>query len=61
MYFSSNVDNFAFALSNKAVFDKANMKKTQYDNAISELIEKGYLTQQKGNIYFFYDKIPNSK
>lgn len=56
IYFAKNQNNYTFGLSNKAVEECFGMKIKQYNNAVAELIEKGYLIQQKGNLYFFSEK-----
>lgn len=53
IYFAKNQDNYTFGLSNKAVAECFGIKKDQYDNAVKELIEKGYLIQQGKNNYYF--------
>ena len=55
IYFAKNQDSYTFALSSKDVENRFGMKIKQYNNAISKLIEKGYLQQQSGNIYNFYE------
>lgn len=53
VYFAKNQDNYTLALSNKAVAEYFGIKKDQYDNAVKELIEKGYLIETAKNIYQF--------
>lgn len=53
IYFAKNQDNYSFGLSNKAVAETFGIKKDQYDNAVKELIEKGYLIEQSKNNYVF--------
>lgn len=55
IYFAKNQPGYQFALSKKVVEEQFGIKKTQYDNAIKELKEKGYLIQDKGNYYSFYE------
>ena len=59
IYFSKNQIHHSFALSQKAVEDTFGIKKKQYDNAVAELIEKGYLTPVKdgSNIYNFTELV----
>ena len=59
-YLASNQDGFELALSNTAVLDAVGVKTDAYDTAINILIEDGYLVNQKGNIYNFYE-IPRDK
>lgn len=56
IYFAKNTNNYDFALSSKEVEESFGIKIKQYNNAITELIEKGYLTQIQGNIYRFTEK-----
>ena len=53
IYLGINQDKFTFGLSNKAAFEYFGIKKDQYDSAVKELIEKGYLIEDKKNIYIF--------
>lgn len=53
VYFAKNQNGYEFALSSKAVQDTFGMKIKQYNNAIDELKEKGYLVEQGGNCYTF--------
>ena len=53
VYFAKNQNDFEFALSNKAVAETFGVKKDQYDNAIKELIEKGYLVETSKNHFKF--------
>lgn len=55
IYFSKNQPNYTFALSSKEVEESFGIKIKQYNNAVEELIEKGYLVQEKGNQFFFYE------
>lgn len=56
VYFAKNQNNFVFALSNKAVEENFGIKIKQYNNAIQELAEKGYLIQENGNVYIFKEQ-----
>ena len=53
VYIAKNQNGFTFGLSNKAVAEYFGIKKDQYDNAVKELIEKGYLIEIKNNEYVF--------
>ena len=55
VYFAKNQPNYQFALSSSAVAQAFGMKRTQYDNAIKTLKEKGYLIQIKGDFYEFHE------
>ncbi len=56
IYFAKNQNNYAFDLSSKAVEQYFGIKIKQYNNAVAELINKGYLVKDNGNNYFFYEK-----
>jgi hypothetical protein len=57
IYFAKNQDGYEFALSSKSVADEFGIKIDQYNSAIKELMEKGYLIQESGNRYSF-NEIP---
>ena len=61
MYFAINAPHYEFALSSKAVEEEFGIKIKQYNNAIKELEDKGYLYNTKGNNYFFYESPVNTK
>ena len=52
-YFAKNQNSYEFALSSKEVQDTFGMKIRQYNSAVEELIEKGYLVPIGGNRYSF--------
>ena len=53
VYFAKNQDGYVFGLSNKAVAETFGIKKDQYDNAIADLIQKGFLIETSKNKYKF--------
>ena len=55
IYFAKNQNNFTFALSSKEVEENFGIKIKQYNNAVEELLNKGYLVCEKGNMYKFYE------
>ena len=55
VYFAKNQNNYEFALSNKEVAENFGIKKDQYDTAVKELIANGYLKENGGNHYIFYE------
>ena len=59
IYFAKNQQNYCFALSNTAAEQNFGIKIKQYNNAIKELTEKGYLIKQNGYNYTFCE-IPNN-
>lgn len=55
-YFAKNQQYYELDLSSKVVENEFNMKKDMYDNAVKELIDKGFLVLNKGKtIYQFYE------
>ena len=56
MYFAKNQQHYELDLSSKGVESEFGMKKDMYDNAVHELIDKGFLILQQGKtIYHFYE------
>lgn len=55
IYFAKNQNAYEFALSSSEVEKVFGMKIKQYSNAVKELIEKGYLVEQSGNAYNFFE------
>lgn len=56
MYFAKNQQHYELDLSSKVVESEFGMKKDMYDNAVHELIDKGFLLLQQGKtIYHFYE------
>lgn len=55
VYFAKNQPGYQFALSKADVMEHFGIKKTQYDNAIKELKEKGYLVENKNPYYSFHE------
>ncbi len=55
IYLAKNQNNYTFALSNKAAQQYFGIKKDQYDSAVKELIEKGYLIETAKNKYNFVE------
>lgn len=56
LYINKNQDNYKLELSQRAC-ESWGIKRASYYRAVDELIEKGYLQQQKegSNIYFFHE------
>jgi hypothetical protein len=52
-------NEYSFALSSKAAEENFGIKIKQYNKAVEELKEKGYLVNIKGNEYLFLE-LPNS-
>lgn len=55
IYFAKNQNDYQFALSSKDALETFGLKKRQYDNAIKDLITKGYLVNTNGNYYNFIE------
>lgn len=55
IYFAKNQKGYKFALSSKAVERDFGMKIKQYNNAVKELIDKGYLVHIQGDSYKFHE------
>ncbi len=53
IYLGSNQPGYEFALSSSECGEQFGIKIKQYNNAVSELIEKGYLVFVGGNKYEF--------
>ena len=56
LYCSQYQDGDEFILSPKAVKETMGLSERTYRTCKSELMEKGYLVQVKGNRYMFYEK-----
>lgn len=56
-YFAKNQDRYEFALSSKEVAESFGIKTRQYNTAVAELIDKGYLVNTGGN-YYTFNEIP---
>ena len=56
IYLAKNQDGYTFALSRADIEKRFNMGKTQYDKARKELVSKGYLVNERGNYYIFYER-----
>lgn len=56
-YLAKNQNGYELAMSNKAFTDYTGMSKDAYDYAVKVLIEKGFLVQEKGNRYTFFEKV----
>lgn len=59
-YFAKNQSGYQFALSNTAALESMGIKRDAYNNAVKELMEKGYLVNTCGNNYQFNEK-PQAK
>ena len=61
LYLAGNADEFNLELSQKAVENAIEIKKTAYHDGIVQLKEAGYLKQLKGNIWTFSPEIPKEQ
>ena len=57
VYFAKNQGGYEFALSSKDVLDTFGMKIKQYNNAVTELIDKGYLVRQGVSSNYLFSEI----
>jgi hypothetical protein len=55
MYLAANADGFNLALSPVAVRQATGMPRSTYQDQFIKLIDKGYLVQESGNKYNFYE------
>lgn len=55
LYFARNQEGYEFALSSSHCYDEIGMSRKQYDRAMKNLINQGYLVNIKGNNYDFYE------
>lgn len=60
MYFAANADNYTFAFSPSAVLDAIGMPKSTCHDQFSILINKGYLVNEHGSTFSFYE-VPQSR
>ena len=58
VYLAKNQQHYEFALSSADAANNFGLKKKQYDNAVAQLIEKGYLVNTNGLKYNF-NEIPD--
>ena len=57
LYMANNKNGYTFALSYAALNEEIPMKRDTYDNAIKDLKKAGYLEQEKGNQWNFYETV----
>ena len=57
-FINKNQDNYTFSLSNVEAQKWGIGSSSSYHRAVKTLIEKGYLVQDEGNHYIFYEKPP---
>ena len=55
-YFAKNQSGYQFALSSAAALESMGIKRDAYNNAVKELMEKGYLVNTCGSYYQFNEK-----
>ena len=59
MYLAKNQQHYELDLSSKAVENEFGMKKDMYDNAVHELIDKGFLVLQQGKTNYHFYELPS--
>lgn len=55
MYLAANADGFNLALSPAAVRQATGMPRSTYQDQFVKLIDRGYIVQESGNVYSFYE------
>lgn len=55
LYLASNADGFNLALSPAAVRQAIGMPRSTYHDQFVKLIDRGYIVQESGNVYNFYE------
>lgn len=56
LYLASNANGYSLALSPAAILQAIGMPRSTYQDQFQKLIKKGYLVQENGNTYNFYEK-----
>lgn len=60
-YLRRNKNGYMFALSPTDCEERFGIALKQYRNGVAELIEKGYLELDRGNVYVFHEKLKNER
>ena len=55
MYLAANADGFNLALSPAAIRQAIAMPRSTYQDQFVKLIDRGYIVQESGNVYSFYE------
>ena len=55
LYLACNMNNYKLRLSQVAVNEAINMPRSTYHDQVKNLVNKGYLVEQSGNTYIFYE------
>lgn len=55
MYLAANADGFNLALSPAAIRQAIAMPRSTYQDQFVKLIDRGYIVQESGNVYNFYE------
>ena len=56
MYLAANADGFNLALSPVAVRQATGMPRSTYQDQFTKLMDKGYIVQESGNVFKFFEK-----
>ena len=56
MYLAANADGFNLALSPVAVRPATGMPRSTYQDQFTKLMDKGYIVQESGNVFKFFEK-----
>ena len=55
LYFASNANGYTLALSPAAIRQAIGMPRSTYQDQFAKLIDRGYIVQESGNVYNFYE------
>ena len=55
LYLASNADGYNLALSPAAIRQAIAMPRSTYQDQFVKLIDRGYIVQESGNVYSFYE------
>ena len=56
MYLAANADGYNLALSPAAIRQAIAMPRSTYQDQFVKLIDRGYIVQESGNVYKFFEK-----
>lgn len=56
LYLASNADGYNLALSPAAIRQAIGMPRSTYQDQFVRLIDRGYIVQESGNVYKFFEK-----
>ena len=56
LYLAANADGYNLALSPAAIRQAIAMPRSTYQDQFAKLIDRGYIVQESGNVYNFYER-----